>query len=141
MIFNDLRHFISTVDELGQLKVIEGASCELEIGAITEVASFKKSCPAVLFDSINGFPKGFRVLTNFVANRQRERMVFGVSNDLSDPAGERGNQPIVAYGQFPLLQLDHRQVQKTLAQAHHDDAVTQQIQSNAAEKIGAAQLL
>jgi len=83
VIFNDLRHFISTVDELGQLKVVEGASCELEIGAITEVASFKKSCPAVLFDSIKGYPKGFRVLTNFVANSMRERMVFGVANDLS----------------------------------------------------------
>ena len=53
MIFNDLRHFISTINEIGQLKVVEGASCELEIGAITEVASLKKSCPAVLFDSIN----------------------------------------------------------------------------------------
>jgi UbiD family decarboxylase len=83
--FNDLRHFISTIDELGQLKTVEGASCELEIGAITEVASFKKSCPAVLFDSIKGFPKGFRVLTNFVANSMRERMVFGVANDLTDP--------------------------------------------------------
>ncbi len=85
MIFNDLRHFVSKVDEIGQLKVVQGASCELEIGAITEVAAFKKSCPAVLFDSIKGFSKGFRVLTNFVANRQRERMVFGVSNDLTDP--------------------------------------------------------
>ena len=28
MIFTDLRHYISTLEKLGQLKVIEGASCE-----------------------------------------------------------------------------------------------------------------
>src|SRR5262245_49852724 len=83
--FNDLRDFLTAIDELGQLKVVEGASCDLEIGAITEVASFKKSCPAVLFDSIKGFPKGYRVLTNFAASSMRERMVFGVATDLSDP--------------------------------------------------------
>lgn len=50
MIFSDLRHYISTLEQLGQLKVIEGASCDLEIGAITEIAAFRKKCPAVLFD-------------------------------------------------------------------------------------------
>ena len=39
MIFTDLRHYISTLEKLGQLKVIEGASCDLEIGAITEMAN------------------------------------------------------------------------------------------------------
>ena len=84
MIFTDLRHYISTLEKLGQLKVIEGASCDLEIGAITEIATFRKNCPAVLFDSIKGFPKGFRILTNFLSNRLRERLVFGVSDDLTD---------------------------------------------------------
>ncbi|MDP2607190.1 MAG: UbiD family decarboxylase [Deltaproteobacteria bacterium] len=85
MIFSDLRHYISTLEELDQLKVIEGASCNLEIGAITEIAAFRKKCPAVLFDSIQGFEKGYRILTNFLSNRTRERLVFGVSNDLTDP--------------------------------------------------------
>src|SRR6266542_643217 len=85
MIFSDLRDYVGTLEKLGQLKIIEGASCELEIGAITELASFRKNCPAVLFDSIQGFKKGYRVLTNFVSNRLRERMVFDVSNDLTDP--------------------------------------------------------
>jgi 4-hydroxy-3-polyprenylbenzoate decarboxylase len=85
VIFTDLRDYLSTVEKLGQLKTVEGASCELEIGAITELASLRKKCPAVLFDSIQGFKKGYRVLTNFLSNRIRERLVFGVSNDLTDP--------------------------------------------------------
>ena len=85
MIFTDLRHYVSTLESMGQLKVIEGARCDLEIGAITEITSFRKKSPAVLFDSIRGFAKGWRILTNFLANRTRERLVFGVSNDLTDP--------------------------------------------------------
>ena len=71
MIFTDLRHYISTLDKLGQLKVIEGASCDLEIGAITEMANSLANSPAVLFDSIQGYKKGFRILTNFLAHKTR----------------------------------------------------------------------
>jgi UbiD family decarboxylase len=85
VLFHDLRDFISTIEKLGELTVVPGANPHLEIGAITEVASFRKKCPAVLFDSIPGFEKGYRVLTNFLSNRTRERLVFGVANDLTDP--------------------------------------------------------
>jgi UbiD family decarboxylase len=85
VLFHDLREYISTIEKLGELTVIPGANPHLEIGAITEVASFRKKCPAVLFDSIPGFEKGYRVLTNFLSNRTRERLVFGVANNLSDP--------------------------------------------------------
>ena len=85
MLFRDLRDYIATLEKLGELTVIPGANPELEIGAITEIASFRKKCPAVLFDPIQGFSKGYRILTNFLSNRTRERLVFGVSNDLTDP--------------------------------------------------------
>ena len=89
MIFTDLRHYISTLEELGQLKVIEGARCDLEIGAITEMANLRSNSPAVLFDSIPGYKKGFRILTNFLAHKTRERMVYGVSEDLTDSEAVR----------------------------------------------------
>ena len=84
MIFSDLRHYVSTLEKIGHLQVIEGASCELEIGAITEMATARANSPAVLFDSIQGHKKGFRVLTNFLSHRTRERMVYGVDENLSD---------------------------------------------------------
>jgi UbiD family decarboxylase len=89
VIFTDLRHYISTLEKLGQLKVIEGASCDLEIGAITEMATSQPNSPAVLFDSIQGYKKGFRILTNFLAHKTRERMVYGVSEDLTDSEAVR----------------------------------------------------
>ena len=79
MIFTDLRDYISTLEKLGQLQVIEGASCDLEIGAITEMANSRANSPAVLFDSIQVHTKGFRILTNFLTHKTRERMVYGVA--------------------------------------------------------------
>jgi len=89
VIFTDLRHYISTLEKLGQLKVIEGASCDLEIGAITEMANLRPNSPAVIFDAIQGYKKGFRILTNFLAHKTRERMVYGVSEDLTDSEAVR----------------------------------------------------
>jgi len=89
VIFTDLRHYISTLEKLGQLTVIEGASCDLEIGAITEMATSRPNSPAVLFDSIRGYKKGFRILTNFLAHKSRERLVYGVAEDLSDSEAVR----------------------------------------------------
>src|SRR5512145_1602824 len=84
MKFNDLREFVAVLQQLGEIRVVENASSDLEIGAITEVAAGRENSPAVLFDSIDGFPKGYRVLTNITSNRTRERLVFGVTNDMSD---------------------------------------------------------
>ena len=52
MIFTDLRDYISTLEKLGQLKVIEGASCDLEIGAITEMAN-RKPIPLLCFSILS----------------------------------------------------------------------------------------
>jgi len=87
--FNDLRHYVATLESLGQLKVVEGASCDLEIGAITELATSRSNSPAVLFDSIQGFKKGFRILTNFLAHKSRERLVYGVAEELTDSEAVR----------------------------------------------------
>ena len=89
MKFNDLRHYVATLESLGQLKVVEGASCDLEIGAITELATSRSNSPAVLFDSIQGFKKGFRILTNFLAHKSRERLVYGVAEELTDSEAVR----------------------------------------------------
>lgn len=58
--YRDLREFISSVDEMGLLRRVEGADAYLEIGGITEVAAARPESPMLLFDSIRGFPRGFR---------------------------------------------------------------------------------
>ncbi|MBI4206005.1 MAG: UbiD family decarboxylase [Betaproteobacteria bacterium] len=59
----DLRAWLRGVRDLGELKDVRGADWNLELGAISEVNVRKDLPPALLFDEIAGYPKGFRVLT------------------------------------------------------------------------------
>jgi UbiD family decarboxylase len=59
----DLRPWLAQVSELGELKDVRGADWNLELGAISELNVKKDVPPALLFDEIKGYPRGFRVLT------------------------------------------------------------------------------
>lgn len=62
--WRDTREWLDRVAALGQLRTVTGASWEREIGEITEVLDHAEGSPAVLFDEVPGYPKGFRVLVN-----------------------------------------------------------------------------
>jgi len=79
--YKDLREFIGLVDQLQALRRVDGADPLFEIGGITEVAAGLPDGPAVLFDNIKGFPRGFRVFTNATTNPQRAALALGL-----DPA-------------------------------------------------------
>jgi UbiD family decarboxylase len=59
----DLRTWLAEIDKLGELMHVRGADWNLELGAISELNVKKDAPPALLFDEIKGYPKGFRVLT------------------------------------------------------------------------------
>src|SRR5256885_11730576 len=59
----DLRTWLAEVEKLGELEHVRGADWNLELGAISELNVKKDVPPALLFDEIKGYPKGFRVLT------------------------------------------------------------------------------
>jgi UbiD family decarboxylase len=59
----DLRLWIAQIRELGELREVRGADWNLELGAISELNVKKDLPPALLFDEIQGYPAGFRVLT------------------------------------------------------------------------------
>lgn len=65
--FTDLRDFIEFLETNEQLKVVDGADWNLEIGGITEIAVQDGIDSALLFDNIEGYPAGYRVLTNAVS--------------------------------------------------------------------------
>src|SRR5262245_954881 len=80
--YKDLREFIGLVDKLGALRRIEGADPRFEIGAITEVAAGRPDGPALLFDGIKGFPRGFRIFTNATTSPQRAALALGIDPGL-----------------------------------------------------------
>src|SRR5260370_41784337 len=59
----DLRIWLSDIRKIGELRDMSGADWNLELGAISELNVKKDLPPALLFDEIAGYPKGFRVLT------------------------------------------------------------------------------
>ncbi|MDB5641246.1 MAG: UbiD family decarboxylase [Hyphomicrobiales bacterium] len=81
--YDDLRDFIARVEDIGGLKRIAGADPHLEIGAITEVGAGLPDCPALLFDDIKGFPRGFRIFTNATVHARRASLALGIDPALS----------------------------------------------------------
>src|SRR3989304_8848814 len=73
--FADLREFVTALEKLGELKTIEGADWDLEIGALTELVA-EQDGPALLFDKIKGYPEGYRVASNFWASLRRCALLF-----------------------------------------------------------------
>src|SRR5579875_940827 len=52
--YPDLRDWLQAVDALGELRHVEGASWEEDIGRIAEMLHHTEESPAVLFDAIPG---------------------------------------------------------------------------------------
>src|SRR5215510_280124 len=68
----DMREWIADVDKLGELKRINGADWDVEIGTITEMGHHRgERSHALLFDNIKGYPKGYRVLSNTLNTAKR----------------------------------------------------------------------
>ena len=80
-----IREWLKEVEKLGELRTLKGADWDLEIGAIRELVEKEKNGPAVLFDEIKGYPKGFRLLLNSMGSLNRFALSANVSPADSKP--------------------------------------------------------
>lgn len=84
MSYRDLRDWLNQVDKFGELRNIDGADWNLEIGAITEMARKEsKVAPCILFDGIKGYPKGHRLAVGLLNSVKRIAFTTGMPTDLS----------------------------------------------------------
>jgi 4-hydroxy-3-polyprenylbenzoate decarboxylase len=67
----DLREWIARVDEIGELTRIDGASPEYELGGLADLYQWDMGNPALLFDHIQGYRPGYRVLANVLTSLRR----------------------------------------------------------------------
>ncbi len=85
MSYTDLRDWLATVDNYGELANIDGAHWDLEIGALTEIIRRKsKVPPAILFDRVEGYPQGYRVLTGILNTVRRLALTTGLPVDIAE---------------------------------------------------------
>ncbi len=78
-LYDDLRGWIEQARKLGEVRDVEGASWQEDIGMATELLHHADPAPAALFDKIQGYPAGYRVLTNFFGGK-RMHMTMGFPN-------------------------------------------------------------
>ncbi len=80
MVYKDLRGWLESVDKMGELKSISGADWNLEMAGLAELSirESKGPAPAILFDEIKDYPKGFRALFNQLSSTKRLSMTLGL---------------------------------------------------------------
>ncbi|HET9000609.1 MAG TPA: UbiD family decarboxylase, partial [bacterium] len=81
--YTDLRDWLRAVEGMGELRRVDGATWEEDIGRITEMLHHTDESPAVLFDAIPGYPRGHQVLVNPLGARRRLAFTLGMDPEIS----------------------------------------------------------
>jgi len=70
--YRDLRDWLDRASGIGELMVVDReVDWDEELSAITYMAGKRQGSPALLFENIKGYPKGFRVLSNMLGSSLR----------------------------------------------------------------------
>jgi len=80
MAWRDFRDFLAAIEKRGEVKVVEGADLDLEIGTLTELMC-ERGGPMLLFDRINGYPKGYRIAAKPYSSPLRNVLALGLPED------------------------------------------------------------
>ncbi len=83
--YDDLRSWIAEAERLGELRHVNGANWQEEIGMAAELVSHDDGAPAVLFGEVPGSLDGSRVLVNMFGGK-RKNMTLGFPTDLGKVA-------------------------------------------------------
>jgi UbiD family decarboxylase len=78
--YRGLREWLVKVREMGELLEIKGAHWDKEMGSLTQMLTerSKGKAPAILFDEIPGYPKGFRTLYGQFSSIRRVALTLGL---------------------------------------------------------------
>ncbi len=82
---DDLRAWLGKAARAGELKQVDGANWNLEIGCVTALNWRKPSPFALLFDNIEGYPGGYRVITGSTSNANLIALSFNLPRVVSGP--------------------------------------------------------
>jgi 4-hydroxy-3-polyprenylbenzoate decarboxylase len=78
--YRGLRDWLDKVQGMGELLCVNGADWDAEMGSITQMLTEKSNntAPAILFDEIPGYPKGFRTLYGHFSTIKRVALTLGL---------------------------------------------------------------
>jgi 4-hydroxy-3-polyprenylbenzoate decarboxylase len=103
--FKDLREFLLALNEIGELRTVQGADWDLEIGTIAEL-NYERQGSAILFENIKGYPKGYRILTNALDTPRRALLSVDLPLDLDmNAALNQYEKRISSYRPVPPVEV------------------------------------
>ena len=106
MPYRDLREYLTALEKHQELRTIQGADWNLEIGTITEL-NYERQGPAFLFDSIKDYPKGYRILSNAMDNLPRSLLAIDFPPDLNmNSALDAYAKKIASYSPVPPVEVE-----------------------------------
>jgi 4-hydroxy-3-polyprenylbenzoate decarboxylase len=78
--YRGLRGWLDRVEQMGELKRVSGAHWDAEMGAITHMLTEKSAgtAPAILFDDVPGYAKGYRTLYGQLSSLRRIALTLGL---------------------------------------------------------------
>jgi 4-hydroxy-3-polyprenylbenzoate decarboxylase len=79
----DLRGWLEMAASIGMVRQIKGADWQQDIGAIVDIFQERMGRPALLFDEVPGFPRGYRVAANTMTAQSLVALTLGLSPDSS----------------------------------------------------------
>ena len=81
--YRGLRGWLEQVEKLGELRKVDGAHWDVEMGALTHMLTEKSrgTAPAILFDGVPGYPKGYRTLYGQLSSVRRIALTLGLPLD------------------------------------------------------------
>ena len=83
MQYRGLRGWLDEVEKLGELAKVDGAHWDAEMGGITQMLTetSRGTAPAILFDNVPGYPKGYRTLYGQLSSARRIALTLGLPLD------------------------------------------------------------
>src|SRR3989337_4520228 len=81
--YRGLRDWLDQVEKMGELLKVNGAHWDREMGAITQMLTEggKGQAPAIVFDEVPGYPKGYRTLYGQFSTIKRVALTLGLPLD------------------------------------------------------------
>src|SRR5262245_55948325 len=78
--YRGLREWLDRVQGMGERLCVNRAHCDTEMGSITQMLTEKSggTAPAILFDEIPGYAKGFRTLYGHFSSIKRVALTLGL---------------------------------------------------------------
>ena len=81
MPYSSLEDFIKAADAIGEVEYVEGADLERDVGCLTELLG-ERGGPMPVFDSIPGYPAGYRVCSNTIKSMRRFCLALDLPLDI-----------------------------------------------------------